>query len=39
MSVKAGLKAAKAAIDSENYDQAINEAQKVLSIDPRNYFA
>lgn len=39
MSVKAGLKAAKAAIDSHNYENAVAEAHKVLDADPKNYFA
>ena len=36
-SSKAALKAAKAALDSHKYDDAIKEAGKVLEVDPANY--
>ncbi|KAK3718696.1 Superkiller protein 3 [Vermiconidia calcicola] len=39
MSTKAALKAAKSALDSEDYGEAINQAQTVLASDGRNYFA
>ncbi|KAF2766960.1 TPR-like protein [Teratosphaeria nubilosa] len=39
MSVKANLKAAKAALDAEDYAKTIEEAQAALSSDPQNYFA
>ena len=39
MSTKAGLKAAKAAIDAQDYAKAIIEAQKILTSDSQNYFA
>lgn len=39
MSTKAALKAAKTALDAEDYDGAIKEAQNVLSTDGKNYFA
>ena len=39
MSAKASLKAAKAALDAEDYSKAIVEAQTVLESDPSNYFA
>lgn len=39
MSGKAALKAAKAALDKQDYDKAIEQAQEVLSSDPTNYFA
>ncbi|KAI9676880.1 MAG: Superkiller protein 3 [Caeruleum heppii] len=35
--VKAALRAAKAAIDSQNYDEAVTQAEKVLADDPQNY--
>jgi len=38
-SIKAGLKAAKAALDTQNYDEAIAKAELVISSDPQNYFA
>ena len=38
-STKAGLKAAKAALDAQNYEEAAIEARKVLGIDPNNYHA
>lgn len=36
---KAALKAAKAALDSQRYDEAATEAQKVLKGDLGNYHA
>ncbi|KAF2459503.1 hypothetical protein BDY21DRAFT_338409 [Lineolata rhizophorae] len=39
MSVKASLKAAKAALDAKNYDETISQAEKVLTADAENYFA
>ncbi|KAF2752213.1 hypothetical protein M011DRAFT_393821 [Sporormia fimetaria CBS 119925] len=36
---KTALKAAKAAIDSKNWDEAIEQASLVLEQDPENYFA
>ena len=39
LSAKAALKAAKTALDEENYDKAIEQAKHVLSSDPQNYFA
>lgn len=39
MSIKANLKAAKAALDADDFVKAIVEAQAVLSSDPHNYFA
>ncbi|KAI9685324.1 MAG: Superkiller protein 3 [Bathelium mastoideum] len=36
---KAALKAAKAALDAGNYDEAITQAEIVLAADPKNYFA
>lgn len=36
---KAALKAAKAALDGQNYDEAITQAQAVLDSDANNYFA
>ncbi|EME78074.1 uncharacterized protein MYCFIDRAFT_205391 [Pseudocercospora fijiensis CIRAD86] len=39
MSTKAALKAAKTALDNKQYDQAIKQADAVLSSDPTNYFA
>ena len=38
-STKAALKAAKAALDARNYDEAIAQAELVISSDPQNYFA
>lgn len=37
--VKQGLKAAKAALDSQNFDEAASQARTVLEADPKNYFA
>ncbi|KAK3049478.1 Superkiller protein 3 [Extremus antarcticus] len=39
MSTKAALKAAKAALDEENYELAITQARAVLASDGNNYFA
>ena len=39
MSAKAALKAAKAALDAEDYDLVITEARKVLASDTHSYFA
>ena len=39
MSTKASLKAAKAAIDEQKYEDAIKEAKKVLEKDAKNYYA
>ncbi|KXL50247.1 MAG: hypothetical protein FE78DRAFT_103627 [Acidomyces sp. 'richmondensis'] len=39
MSIKANLKAAKAALDAEDFAKAVVEAQIVLSSEPHNYFA
>jgi superkiller protein 3 len=39
MSTKAALKAAKTALDGQDYDKAIEQAENVLSSDPQNYFA
>jgi superkiller protein 3 len=36
---KAGLKAAKAALDAHKYEDAAKEARKTLEIDPKNYHA
>ncbi|KAF2237485.1 TPR-like protein [Viridothelium virens] len=36
---KAALKAAKAALDAQNYHEAVNQAHAVLASDPKNYFA
>ena len=38
-STKAGLKAAKAALDAQKYEEAAKEARKVLDVDPNNYHA
>lgn len=38
MSLKSYLKAAKAAIDQKNGEDALDSADEVLSIDPQNYF-
>ncbi|OCK84396.1 hypothetical protein K432DRAFT_345203 [Lepidopterella palustris CBS 459.81] len=38
-STKAALKAAKAALDSQNWDEAIAQANRVLQTDAQNYFA
>ncbi|KXS97600.1 hypothetical protein AC578_5744 [Pseudocercospora eumusae] len=39
MSTKSALKAAKSALDNKQYDQAIEQANSVLSSDPTNHFA
>ncbi|TKA24211.1 hypothetical protein B0A50_05975 [Salinomyces thailandicus] len=39
MSTKANLKAAKAALDAQDWDKAAEEARAVLSSDTHNYFA
>jgi cytochrome c-type biogenesis protein CcmH/NrfG len=39
MATKAALKAAKAAIDSKNWDEAKEQANTVLEKDAQNYFA
>ena len=39
MSVKAGLKAAKAAIDSQDWNEAVTQANRVLQADSDNYYA
>jgi superkiller protein 3 len=36
---KAALKAAKVALDGQKYDEAVTQAQTVLSLDKQNYFA
>jgi predicted negative regulator of RcsB-dependent stress response len=36
---KAALKAAKVALDAENYDDAVTQCQIVLASDSQNYFA
>ena len=38
-STKAGLKAAKAALDAHKYEDAAKEARRILDIDPKNYHA
>lgn len=38
-STKTALKAAKAALDAEKYDEAVEHVRKVLSIDPNHYHA
>ncbi|KAI9800229.1 MAG: hypothetical protein M1825_004213 [Sarcosagium campestre] len=38
-STKASLKAAKAALDEGNYDEAVIQARKVLAVDANNYHA
>jgi hypothetical protein len=38
-SIKAGLKAAKTAIDTQKFEEAVKQAQNVLVQDPQNYFA
>ncbi|KAI7617363.1 hypothetical protein KC343_g9486, partial [Hortaea werneckii] len=39
MSVKANLKAAKAALDAQDWDKVVIEAQIVLASDSQNFFA
>lgn len=36
---KAALKAAKVALDKQQYDEANEQAKKVLAVDPNNYHA
>lgn len=36
---KAALKAAKVALDKQEYDEANEQARKALAIDPNNYHA
>ena len=36
---KVALKAAKAALDSNQYDEAVKQAGKVLEVDSKNYHA
>ncbi|KAF2835832.1 TPR-like protein [Patellaria atrata CBS 101060] len=38
-SIKAALKAAKAALDAQKYEDAVVQANNVLASDPQNYFA
>jgi len=38
-STKAALKAAKSALDAQNWGEAIVQANVVLAADPKNYFA
>ena len=38
-STKSALKAAKSALDAQNYSETIERANKVLSTDPDNYHA
>ena len=38
-STKTALKAAKAALDAENYDDTVEHAKKVLTTDPNHYHA
>lgn len=38
-STKTALKAAKAALDAEKYDEAVKHVRTVLTIDPNNYHA
>jgi Tfp pilus assembly protein PilF len=38
-STKTALKAAKAALDAEKYDDAVEQVKKVLTIDPNHYHA
>lgn len=38
-STKTALKAAKAALDAEKYDETIEHVKKVLTIDPNHYHA
>lgn len=37
--IKAALKAAKSALDAQNYAEAAIHANTVLNADPKNYFA
>lgn len=36
---KAALKAAKSALEAQNYQEAVTQAQKVLATDSENYHA
>lgn len=36
---KVALKAAKAALDANQYDEAVKQAEKALEADPQNYHA
>ena len=36
---KALLKAAKASLDAQKYDEAVEHANKVLAVDPQSYHA
>ena len=38
-SAKVALRAAKTAIDTHRYEDAVTEAEKVLAADPRSYHA
>jgi hypothetical protein len=38
-SVKAALKAAKSAIDSKSWDQAVHQANTILESDPKHHLA
>lgn len=38
-STKAALKAAKAAIDSQSWAEAVSQAEKAVALDPQNYLA
>jgi len=38
-SAKSALKAAKAALDSQKYQDAADEAKRALAADPKNYHA
>lgn len=38
-STKTALKAAKAALDAEKYDETVEHVKKVLMIDPKHYHA
>ena len=37
--IKTALKAAKASLDAQKYDEAVEHANKVLATDPQNYHA
>ena len=36
---KSALKAAKAALDAHKYNDAVEQANKVLAVDAKNYYA
>ena len=38
-SVKAALKAAKAAIDAQAWSEAVTQAEKAVAVEPQNYLA